>query len=68
MPLFLSLAGRAGRLGPDSSATPGCHSSKEGLSQVGNVRSDATVGQSGVRSKQLALAASSAQTSAPSGV
>lgn len=57
MPLFLSLAGKAWRLGTDSSVTSACGTSEEGLSQMGKIRPNATRGQNGVvRIKQLALA------------
>lgn len=48
IPSFLSLAGKAGRLGTDSSINSGCGTSKEGLPQMGKIRSDATGGQNGV--------------------
>lgn len=48
MPLFLSPEGGAGRLGTDSSVTFGCGPSKEGLSHMGKIGSDAIGGQNGV--------------------
>lgn len=61
------MEGRAERLGTDFSANSGCGTSKEGLSHMGNIRSDAAKGQNAVvRIKQLAMAVSFAQTSAPS--
>lgn len=42
------MAGRAGRLGTDFSATSGCGASKEGLSQIGTITSDDTKGRNGV--------------------